>query len=118
MSTNESATNTMRAPKLSVSERFMLEEFDEKYANICHLSVAILSIPKFANLKAVKDFSVADKIEYVRYMRFTTQLIAHKKAAQAGLVPLLDLDGDDACIIPPSIEASYADMIYSRTYKD
>ena len=97
-----------------MGERFMLEEFDERYPNIGKLHVAILNNPRFSNLRSVKDFTDDDKIDYIRTVRFTTQLVAHKKAALAGIVPLLDLDGDDAFIIPQGISRSYADFVYSN----
>ena len=95
---------------MTVSERFMVEEFDTSYPNKCKLKVALKNYPEFDNLKPVKEFTNEDKIKYIRVIRYVDQMTQYNKAAKAGLIPALDVFDEDFTV-PEYISKTYLSTI-------
>ena len=91
---------------MTVTERFMIEEFDVRYRDVCKLKISLTHYPEFANLTSVKDFTPEMKIKYIRIMRFVDQVVVAQRAAQAGLIPFIDFQ-DESFEVPEYISRAY-----------
>ena len=94
---------------MTLSERIMVEEFDQRYQNRCKLKLALRGYPGFDNLKAVTEFTTTDKVKYIRVIRYVEQFVKLQRAADAGLIPPFDPFDEDLEV------PAYIDRIYLAT---
>ena len=93
--------------KLTTAERFMIEEFDYRYRNVCALRIALRGYPEFEELRSVTAFEEEAKIRYMKIIRFLDEYLAYKHAHAVGLVPYINFDdpfGDDYVDVPYYID--------------